>query len=366
MLTQYTDYFSANYQAARAKFRAAVSGAGGDFASYERPTGRGAEGEQLAIDVGQFGNRHSSRQFLIISATHGLEGFAGAALQVAWLRSVMNPDLLRNVGFILIHGLNPFGFSYGTRTTQEGVDLNRNFVDHTVTRPDNELYRRIHPYLIANMADAPAWANAQQALDDMRASVGEDALFDAISRGQYSHSDGVFYGGVARTWENRTLEDIVLRYAGHASKVVVIDWHTGIGSYGKPFFLAFADDGSDEQRQTAQWWGEDNVIAARPHGRDRPRYRGLVFDGVRAFIPRAQVAGGVIEWGTRGPVAGEIAVRQDRWLRDYGGTLSADAFAQVKADLLDSLNPVSYLWRNSVIDKGMQIMNATAQGLACW
>jgi hypothetical protein len=38
----------------------------------------------------------------------------------------------------------------------------------------------------------------------------------------------------------------------------------------------------------------------------------------------------------------------------------------VKADLLDSLNPVSYLWRNSVVDKGMQIMNATAHGLACW
>jgi hypothetical protein len=366
MLTQYTDYFSANYQAARAKFRAAVSEAGGDFASYERPAGRGAEGEQLAIDVGQIGNRHSSRQFLIISATHGLEGFAGAALQVAWLRSGTSRDLLRNAGFILIHGLNPYGFSYGTRTTQEGVDLNRNFVDHTATRPDNELYRRIHPYITANMANAPAWAKAQQALNDMRVSVGEDALFDAISRGQYSHPDGVFYGGVARTWENRTLEEIVLRYAGHACKVVVIDWHTGIGAYGKPFFLAFADDDSEEQRQTAKWWGEDNVIASRPHGRDRPRYSGLVFDGVRAFIPRAQVAGGVIEWGTRGPVAGEIAVRQDRWLRDHGHALSADAFAQVKADLLDSLNPVSYLWRNSVVDKGMQIMNATAHGLACW
>lgn len=366
MLTRYTDYFSASYPAARAKFRAAVSEVGGDFASYERPTGQGAEGERLAIDVGQFGNRHSSRQFLMISATHGLEGFAGAALQVAWLRSGVSTDFLRNAGFTLIHGLNPYGFSYGTRTTQEGVDLNRNFIDHGATRPDNELYRRIHPYLIANMADAHAWADAQQALDVMRSSVGEDALFDAISRGQYSHPDGVFYGGVARTWENRTLEEIVLRYAGHASKVVVIDWHTGIGAYGKPFFLAFADDGSDAQQQTARWWGEENVIAARPHGRDRPRYSGLVFDGVKAFILRAQVAGGVIEWGTRGPVAGEIAVRQDRWLQAHGDALPADAIAQVKADLLDSLNPVSYLWRNAVIDKGMQIMNATAQGLACW
>jgi hypothetical protein len=366
MLTKYTDYFSANYQAARVKFRAAVNDAEGHFVSYERPTGRGAEGEELAIDVGQIGNRDSSRQFLIISATHGLEGFAGAALQIAWLRSEVSPGLLRNVGFTLVHGLNPYGFSHGTRTTLEGVDLNRNFVDHAAASHDNELYQRIHPYLIADMTDKRAWAKAQRALDDVRAIVGEDVLFDAIARGQYSHPDGVFYGGSARVWENRTLEKIVLRCAGRASKVAVIDWHTGIGAYGKPFFLGFADDDSEEQGQTAKWWGRGNVIAARPHGRDRPRYRGLVFDGVRAFIPCAQVAGGVIEWGTRGPVAGEIAVRQDRWLHNHGETLSVDAFAQMKADLLDSLNPVSYLWRNSVLDIGMQIMDATARGLACW
>jgi hypothetical protein len=366
MLTKYTDYFSANYQSARDKFYAAVTDVGGGFASYERPTGRGAQGEQLAIDVGQIGNPYSPRQFLIISATHGLEGFAGAALQVAWLRSGLSPDLLENSGFILIHGLNPYGFSHGVRTTQEGVDLNRNFIDHAAGVPGNELYQRAHPHLIANMADADAWANAQQELNDLRASVNEDVLVDAIARGQYSHPDGVFYGGSARTWENKTLEEIVLRYAGHASKVAVIDWHTGIGAYGKPFFLAFADNGSEEQRQTAKWWGEDNVIAARPNGRSRPHYRGLVFDGVRAFIPHAQVAGGVIEWGTRGPDAGEIAIRQDLWLRAHADAVSADAFAQLKGDLLDSLNPVSYLWRNSVLANGLQIMNATAQGLACW
>lgn len=366
MLTNYTDYFSASYRAARVKFRAAVNCVGGDLCSYERPTGRGSEGENLAIDVGWVGNRHSPRQLLIISATHGLEGFAGAALQVAWLRSGVSPDLLRDVGFVLIHALNPYGFSHGIRTTQEGVDLNRNFIDHAGSVPNNELYERIHPYLIADMADSTAWAQAQHSLDEVRANVGEDVLFDAIARGQYSHPDGIFYGGAARTWENRTLEEIVLRCAGHASKVAVIDWHTGIGDYGKPFFLAFADDESEPRRQTAMWWGEDNVTAVRPHGRNRPRYKGLVFDGIRNFVPRAQVAGGVIEWGTRGPIAGEVAVRQELWLRSNGDCLSIDAYEQLKADLLDSLSPVSYLWRNSVLTIGSEIMNATARGLASW
>ncbi|WP_144141006.1 DUF2817 domain-containing protein [Paraburkholderia sp. BCC1884] len=366
MLIRYTDYFSASYQAARTKFRDAVNDAAGDFASYECPSGRGVEGEELAIDVGLVGNRHSPRQFVMISATHGLEGFAGAALQVAWLRNRIDPRLLGEIGIVLIHGLNPYGFSHGIRTTEDGVDLNRNFIDHTANAPDNELYRQIHPYLIADMADPAAWAQAQLALDHVRGTVGDDVLFDAIASGQYRHPDGIFYGGAARTWENRTLEEIVLLYAGRASKVAVIDWHTGIGAYGKPFFLAFADDESQEQMQAVKWWGQDNVVAARPHGRNRPRYKGLVFDGIRGFIPHAQVAGGVIEWGTRGPVAGEMAIRQDLWLRDYGHLLSSDAYAQMRADLLDSLNPVSYLWRNSVLSTGVEIMNATAQGLAAW
>jgi hypothetical protein len=366
MLHRYVEHFSASYDEARSKFRAAVDAAGGDYESHVRPVDVGAQGETLAIDVGRIGNARSPRQLLMISATHGNEGFPGAALQVAWLRRALGGRVLAQTGIVLVHGLNPYGFSHGMRTTREGVDLNRNFIDHVTGPPDNALYRLIHPYLVADMNDESAWQSAERALNSIRTKVGEDTLFDAIARGQYSHADGIFYGGAARTWENRTLEAIVRRHLCAATKVAVIDWHTGIGAYGEPFFLAFADEESEAQQQTAQWWGEEHVATARPHGRDRPRYRGLVFDGVKDFLPSAQVAGGVIEWGTRGAAAGDVAIRQDLWLRRNGGRLSPDALAQIRADLLDSLNPVSYVWRNSVLEKGMPIIDATVDGLTRW
>jgi hypothetical protein len=366
MFHRYTQHFSSTYEESRKKFRTAIYAAGGELQSYVHPSEYGAQGEVLAIDVGRVGNMQGPRRMLLISATHGNEGYAGAALQVAWLRRELDPALLSEIGVVCIHGLNPYGFSHGSRTTVEGVDLNRNFIDHSGAPPENELYQQIHASLVADMGDKHAWQRAEAVLNSVRADVGEDAFYDAIARGQYSHADGVFYGGEAPTWENRTLQTILENNFALASKVAVIDWHTGIGDYGMPFFMAFADDDSEERQLTAQWWSEGEDSLARPHGRKRPRYQGLVFDGVKRLLPHAQVAGGVIEWGTRGAAAGDAAIRQDLWLRRYGGRLPPDVLRQVRADLLDSLNPVSYVWRNSVLEIGMSVIDATAEGLSRW
>ncbi|ODT36424.1 MAG: hypothetical protein ABS55_06215 [Lautropia sp. SCN 70-15] len=366
MFFRYTDDFSSSYRFAREKFRAAARAAGAELASHVHPDGQGIDGEDLTIDVCRLGNPRSSRQFLMISGTHGMEGYAGSALQVAWLRSRLDPALLTNIGVVLVHGLNPYGFSHGIRTTGAGVDLNRNFIDHDAVAPTNLRYEEVHSHLVADVSDPNEWQRAEQGLVAVLDRLGEDALFDAVARGQYTHPDGVFYGGTQRTWENLALERILVEFMGHAEKVAAIDWHTGIGSYGKPFFLAFSEQGSQALRETARWWGEEHVLAAQPHGRSRPRYQGLVFDGVRTFLPRAEVAGGVIEWGTRGAEAGDIAIRQDLWLRQHAARLPADTLTQLRADLLDSLNPVSYLWRTSVLSEGIRVMEATANGLSRW
>ena len=46
-----TDYFSADYAAARVRFRAAATGAGASLHAYELPDRRGLNDEPLAIDV---------------------------------------------------------------------------------------------------------------------------------------------------------------------------------------------------------------------------------------------------------------------------------------------------------------------------
>ena len=39
------------------------------------------------------------------------------------------------LGVVLVHGLNPYGFAHFTRTTENNVDLNRNFIDRSEGPP---------------------------------------------------------------------------------------------------------------------------------------------------------------------------------------------------------------------------------------
>ncbi|RZO10776.1 DUF2817 domain-containing protein [Pseudomonas moorei] len=351
---------------ARSKFRRAVEAAGGVSTHYRHPSVMGVLAEELTIDVGHVGNLLGSRQLIMISGTHGLEGFAGSALQIAWLRQLNVASLDADVGVLLIHGLNPFGFSHGSRTTANGVDLNRNFINHAVPPVTNPNYAALHPYLAPQQWDSHAQSTCNAAIAAFRLRHGDDAYFNAFAGGQYRYPEGVCFGGFAPEWENLTLQNIVCASVGHAELVAVIDWHTGIGEYGQPFHLNFGEVGSEAQRQAAVWWGLGNMNDSRPHGRARPAYQGLVFQGIASFLPRCIVAGGVIEFGTRGPIAGDLAIRQDLWLRNYGHLVTEDTRTQLHADLLDSLSPISYQWRDQVLENGLPIIDATVNGLVRW
>src|SRR3546814_14558145 len=66
----------------------------------------------------------------------------------------------------------------------------------------------------------------------------------ATARGQYTHTDGLHYGGTGREWSNQALETIVARHLQGARRIGLIDWHTGIGERGQPFFLCFNEPDS--------------------------------------------------------------------------------------------------------------------------
>ena len=362
----FTDYFSASYGAARDRFRQTAQAAGAStLVAYEHPTHKGPDGELLSVDVAHLGNPRAARQLLLISGTHGQEGYAGSAAQVAWLKSADASELPPDVGVLLVHGINPYGFAHGTRTTENNVDLNRNFVDHAQPYPANPGYEELGPHLVP--AD---WSEEQLLAGEARQREfaqrhGDDALFETMARGQYSDANGLIYGGTQREWSNLTLQRIVQEHLSHAEKVGLIDWHTGIGERGEPFFLCFNEEGSDLQAQAARWWGAERVIGTRPNGLARPNYQGLVFYGVQQFLQGRPVAGAVIEFGTRGKTTGR-ALRLDQWLRRHAAGLAPDAREQLHADVMDALNPVAQDWRSSVVQHGLALTRSAVQGLASW
>lgn len=355
--------FGVDYGDARQRFRRAADHAGASLTTYVHPNAKAPDGSELSIDVARLGPAHAPHQLLAISGTHGLEGGAGSAVQTAWLAHAAS-TLPSGVAVTFVHALNPYGFAHATRTTENNVDLNRNFIDHARTPPANAHYASLHDHLIPEEWTSEGLEKSAKAIDAFRETHGADALFNTLASGQYTHADGLIYGGRAREWSNVTLQTIVERDLAQAQRIGLIDWHTGIGEYGEPFFLCFNVDNSAEQREAARWWGEQRVLDQRPHGLRRPDYQGLVFRGVEQFAKGRPVIGAVVEFGTRGANA-SLANRLDQWLRSRAGAQpDAARDRQLRADVLDAFVPVSSVWRNSVLAHGLQITRQALQGLA--
>jgi hypothetical protein len=123
------EYFSQDYHSARALFRHAAQSAGATLHSFEHPGHRDPSNRPLAIDVGSIGTREADRALVVLSGTHGVEGFCGSGCQVGFFADQLYRALPASACALLVHALNPFGFAWLRRVNEDGVDLNRNFVD---------------------------------------------------------------------------------------------------------------------------------------------------------------------------------------------------------------------------------------------
>ena len=72
-----TSHFAASYAAARERFLASADAAGLAVTSHAIDGVRGAQGEELAMDVVRFGDPQADRLLVLTSAIHGVEGFCG-------------------------------------------------------------------------------------------------------------------------------------------------------------------------------------------------------------------------------------------------------------------------------------------------
>lgn len=359
--------FADTYAAARAKFQLAAAEAGGVITSYVHPDAQGPDGGSLAIEVAAFGPIDAARALLIVSGTHGAEGYTGSAAQVALARSGALGQLDRDTRVLLVHALNPYGFAHGTRTTEHNVDLNRNFVDFAARLPSNPAYLELHEQICPRDWDEATRAATDHAIEAWIASHGAKAWLDSSMKGQYDEPTGLNFGGRAPEWSNRTLQRILARELPAVQRLAFIDWHTGLGQPGQPFFLCFNEPGSAHWERACAWWGRERVAnEVGFEGGQRPPYNGLVFYGVRDLVAPAQLTGAVIEFGT-GPIKASFdQLRADRWLR-FGDVPDDPALvARMRAQIRAMFTPTDEGWRSGVIEHALQIQQQALHGLAQW
>lgn len=290
--------FPTRYAEARSRFLDAARARGAEPVTYTNPE-RGADGEELATDVVRIGHPDARFALVVASGTHGVEGPCGSGIQVRMLEDGLGVDLGDDVALVLIHAHNPYGFSHARRVTEEGVDLNRNFVDFTAPLPRNPGYDELHEHLVPSAWNGPARAAADTALAEFRERHGARAYQSAIVDGQWQHPTGLFYGGTGPTWAHRTIRTIARNHLAGFQHVAFLDLHTGLGPRGHGELIHSHDPHGPEYARVQGWYGEVTNTEA-PEGGDSVSTRvvGTIDRGYREELAAGALSFVVVEYGT--------------------------------------------------------------------
>ncbi|HKF73562.1 MAG TPA: M14 family metallopeptidase [Stellaceae bacterium] len=356
------DYFSRDYGEARKKFRDAATRAGAALATYVNPKAKGLHGEELATDVARLGPRDSGRVLITISATHGAEGFCGSGAQVGSFEAGLGRELPADTALLAIHAINPYGFAWLRRVTEDNVDLNRNFVDHAAPLPRNPGYDELADAICPSEWQDAALAAAQKKLDAYRKKHGAAALQAAITVGQYNHADGVFYGGGRPTWSRETLLKIVSEHVGRARRIAAIDFHTGLGPWGYGEPIVTHAPNTPGLARARQWYG-DRITSPMLGNSTSADVKGDILTGLERRHRSADLTCLALEYGTLPLQQVLDAVRADNWLHVHGDVASAQG-REIKAMVRDAFYGDKDDWKGMIFEQAIAAERNALRGLA--
>ena len=351
---QASQYFSEDYAAARQNFLAAARVAGANIESFENPCS-GDTRFQLFTDVALLGPADAGNCLVLISGTHGVEGFAGSAIQTGLLHGGSSVPIPLNTRVVMIHALNPYGFANLRRCNEDNVDLNRNFIDHAGTYPENPGYVELSDAIAPRVLSLQMNVLSQLSIFRYRLLRGRDMLQRAVTHGQYAYPQGLFYGGRFAVWSNRLLRDLLSRYHGHASRVIAIDVHTGLGPFGRGELILNDAVEAPAYQRAIDWWGKERVASTVDGHSVSAHLSGTINLALARMLPDAEVTAVGLEFGTLPPMAVFRALRAENWLYHHGG-LQHPRAVEIKAKLLRAFYPDDPLWKHEVWEQGRRVV----------
>lgn len=357
-----------SYQNLRTHFLEAATQAGARLFEYAHPL-KGLQNEPLYTDVAMLGRPDAKKWLLVVSGTHGVEGYYGSVCQALYLKQLAERGFNDSVGVLMTHLINPWGTSWKRRVNEDNIDLNRNYLDFTQPVPVNQAYEDIHPLFTLGRASPEGRRKTQQDWLRFQERLGRVALKSKLEAGQYAHPDGLFYGGSSASWSNRTLRDIVGEFLPHASDAISLDLHTGAGAYGHPMLMAIAEHEYPGMRDLQAIYGPwlysiltspgqttDTDISAEVTG-----YTSQAMIDMMAGTRFAQL---VVECGTYdGATRGHRAMLDDHFLHLQKHFDGPD-FQRIKAEILEFFYPDDSDWRELTWVRTSQILDRALAALA--
>jgi len=347
-----------SYSAARRRFLESAQSAGARVVAFPHPL-LGREEEELAIDVATLGDADADAVLLVVSGTHGVEGYAGSALQSWWLHECA-ASAPADVRVVLVHAFNPVGFSWVRRVNEDNVDLNRNFVDWSDV-PANEGYADLAELLVPSTWDAATQETTTASLMEAAGKVGLPQFQETVSGGQYDHPTGIFHGGTGPVWSHRWLVEHLPQVVDGASRLGIIDLHTGLGDWGHGELISHEAPGDPGYERGTAWWGQ--VRSMRSGESVSASLSGDWLGAVQPLVPEVEVSAIALEFGTVDVFAVLQALRADAWLNAYGDPTAPEA-AEVRAQVRAAFADDDPAWLAKLIERFSDVAAAALQQLS--
>lgn len=367
-------HFSGSYLEARSLFRTRVAALGADVKLHTLPL---PEPELrhlgLTIDAAVIPGA-ADRVLLHISGTHGVEGFAGSAVQSRVLELLANGSISGSSGqakkrptVVFVHALNPFGFALLRRFNEHNVDLNRNwltperFAARQAQDPNAYGYQDVHELLNPPTASdgADAWSFWPRAVKYL-VTKGFDPIKRAVVSGNYHSPESIYFGGARREPSLELLEKFLRDHVKLAAvaKFGMIDVHTGLGAAGVDTLLMQRETNLELARSA--FHGDvyaDKVVHTDSSANDVSKgydgTEGFVYDGIASLLPAStQKVLFAQEFGTvPGPFVLQAMTEEHALYRENSTRRMPAA---------ERLRDVFYLhqsasWKHSVLERGVDV-----------
>ncbi len=345
--------FSDNYQQARAKFQQAAQALSGQWRSYTHPLSD--ERQPLSTDLFWLGSELAENVLVLISATHGVEGYCGSAAQVQYLR--YQTAIPSNTAVLLIHALNPFGFQQGRRVNEDNVDLNRNFIDFKQV-PVNSGYSCLAGAL--SPANADELSLGEKVLCEYRQQHGQSAYEQAVSGGQYDFSNGLFYGGAQPSWSRQIIEKIKADFRlAERRRLTVIDFHSGLGPYGYGEIICDHPAGSKNTALAKKWFGDSVTEPVCGNSSSVPKFGLLDYAWYPAIGDKGCFV--TLEFGTYSVAEMLRVLREENFYWHQPVDSTEKRYAQQR--LRDYFYPAKKDWQEMILFRSAQVIAQALQGI---
>ncbi len=344
----------------RDRFLDAARQANASLSEWLHPL-KGPRDETLATDVAVVGDPDAPNRLVVLSGTHGVEGFYGSECQIALLEKLTMRGVPKDVCVVLIHLVNPWGTAWLRRVTEDNVDLNRNYLAFDQPLPDNAAYESLHAIYVCPELDGPARRKTDAALAARIARDGNAAVMGIVEAGQYAHADGLFFGGREPAWSNRTLRAIMEQHVAGATTAMCFDLHTGAGAFGHPMLMAITTRVYPALARMQSIYGPWlYTIVTSPSSTTNSGIAatatGYTSQAMLDQLSVVELMQFVIECGTYDSAHSHRLLRDDHWLHLFGDPFDATG-RRIKAALLEQFYPASPDWREMTALRAQQIFD---------